>query len=195
MMNAIEGAVPTPQVQIVVHSRAGRQIFRDCPPLTSRTQNIHEPVDDCPHVHMAPIATTFSWRDQRPHMRPFLVGQIAGITQQASVVTPAILVRPHRRPPESGRSLESQTVPMNQIVLGRALRKMRLAFDAACKHLSNEVAESETWRLNLARRVFLHVEHGEGDPCTLAFLAAEDLRMQHPLLPGLKPAHTAKASV
>src|SRR3954471_19266140 len=70
---------------------------------------------------MAPIATTFSWRDQRPHMRPFLVGQIAGITQQASVVTPAILVRPHRRPPESGRSLESQTVPMNQIVLGRAL--------------------------------------------------------------------------
>src|SRR3954471_3172614 len=71
---------------------------------------------------MAPIATTFSWRDQRPHMRPFLVGQIAGITQQASVVTPAILVRPHRRPPESGRSLESQTVPMNQIVLGRALR-------------------------------------------------------------------------
>src|SRR3954447_24011601 len=72
---------------------------------------------------MAPIATTFSWRDQRPHMRPFLVGQIAGITQQASVVTPAILVRPHRRPPESGRSLESQTVPMNQIVLGRALRK------------------------------------------------------------------------
>src|SRR3954470_17666676 len=41
--------------------------------------------------------------DQRPHMRPFLVGQIAGITQQASVVTPAILLRPHRRPPESGR--------------------------------------------------------------------------------------------
>src|SRR3954452_20521766 len=125
MMNTIEGAVPTPQVQIVVHSRAGRQIFRDCPPLTSRTQNIHEPVDDFPHVHMAPIATTFSWRDQRPHMRPFLVGQIAGITQQASVVTPAILVRPHRRPPESGRSLESQTVPMNQIVLGRALKPRR----------------------------------------------------------------------
>src|SRR3954454_3793509 len=123
MMNAIEGAVPTPQVQIVVHSRAGRQIFRDCPPLTSRTQNLHEPVDDFPHVHMAPIATTFSWRDQRPHMRPFLVGQIAGITQQASVVTLAILLRPHRRPPESGRSLESQTVPMNQIVLGRALRQ------------------------------------------------------------------------
>jgi hypothetical protein len=72
------------------------------------------------------------------------------------------------------------------------LKKMRLAFDAARKHLSNEVAESETWRLNLARRVFLHVEHGERDPCTLAFLAAEDLRMQHPLLPGLKPAHTAK---
>src|SRR3954451_9573141 len=127
MMNAIEGAVPTPQVQIVVHSRAGRQIFRDCPPLTSRTQNIHEPVDDFPHVHMAPIATTFSLRDQRPHMRPFLVGQIAGITQQASVVTPAILVRPHRRPPESGRSLESQTVPMNQIVLGRALRNLAIS--------------------------------------------------------------------
>src|SRR3954462_2570856 len=131
MMNAIEGAVPTPQVQIVVHSRAGRQIFRDCPPLTSRTQNIHEPVDDFPHVHMAPIATTFSWRDQRPHMRPFLVGQIAGITQQASVVTPAILVRPHRRSPESGRSLESQTVPMNQIVLGRALKHKATLLSAA----------------------------------------------------------------
>jgi hypothetical protein len=75
------------------------------------------------------------------------------------------------------------------------LKKMRLAFDAACKHLSNEVAESETWRLNLARRVFLHVEHGERDPCTLAFLAAEDLRIQQPLLSGLKPAHTAKKLV
>jgi hypothetical protein len=34
--------------------------------------------------------------DQRPHMRPLVVGQVARISQCAAVVSPAVFRRPHR---------------------------------------------------------------------------------------------------
>ena len=40
VMNAIERPVVAPQVEIVVHRAAWRQVFRDRPPLASRAQNL-----------------------------------------------------------------------------------------------------------------------------------------------------------
>jgi hypothetical protein len=56
------------------------------------------------------------------------------------------------------------------------LRAMRFAFDAACKQLSNETADLESRRIDLARRIFVHVDEGERDQEKLAFLALRDIR-------------------
>src|SRR3954464_14088428 len=50
------------------------------------------------------VAAVLRGPNEWPHMAPFLVRQIARITQFAAVVPRAVLVRPHRRPlHESGR--------------------------------------------------------------------------------------------
>jgi hypothetical protein len=56
-------------------------------------------------------------------MRPFLICQITRITLFAAVITSAIFVRPHRRPPKNqATSLESQAIQINQAFPGQTLR-------------------------------------------------------------------------
>jgi hypothetical protein len=73
-MDAIERAVPTPQVEIIVHRRARRQILRNGPLLASGAQDVHEPIDDLAEDHAALVPAALDGRDQRLDMRPFLVG-------------------------------------------------------------------------------------------------------------------------
>ena len=115
-MDAIERAVPTPQIKIIIQGRAGRQVFRDRPPLATGAQDVHQPVDHLAHDDMTPVPTALGRRNERLHKRPFLVRRIARITQSASIVASAIPTRPHRRPPEEvGASLEITNDPDNWI--------------------------------------------------------------------------------
>ena len=41
MMNALQRAVPTPQIEVVEQRATRRKVFRDRAPLTARAQNIH----------------------------------------------------------------------------------------------------------------------------------------------------------
>ena len=99
-MDAIERAVPTPEIEIAMRRRARRQVLRDRAPLTTRGQNVHERVHDLADIDRALVATAFGWPNQRLHELPFLVGQVARIAQTIAVITPAILCRPHRRLPQ-----------------------------------------------------------------------------------------------
>src|SRR5580700_3481269 len=104
IVDAIERAVPAPQIEIIVERRARRQVLGDRPPLTAGAQDIHQAVDNLAYDDMTPVAAALGWPNERLHQRPFLVRQIARIAQPASVIASAILSRPHRRPPsESGR--------------------------------------------------------------------------------------------
>src|ERR1700675_5043750 len=71
---------------------------------------------------MTLVAALFGRRDQRRDKPPFRVRQIARIPS-APLVAPAIFDRPHRRPPNQAASLESQTIPPNQDVLGQTLNR------------------------------------------------------------------------
>src|SRR5438309_175326 len=104
VMDAIQRAVVTPQVEIVEKCAARRQIFRDRTPLASRAQNIHDPVHHFAHLDMALVAAALGGRDQWFDMRPFIVGQITRISQFAAVVTSAVLPCPHRWCPSRIRS-------------------------------------------------------------------------------------------
>ena len=104
VVDAIERAVPVPQIEIIVDRRARRQVLGDRPPLAAGAQDIHQTVDDLPHVHRTLVAAALGRRNERLNQRPFLVRQIARIAQPAPFIASAIFVRPHRRPPnKSGR--------------------------------------------------------------------------------------------
>src|SRR3954469_16207726 len=64
MMDEIERAIPTPQVEIIVQGRAWRQVFREGPPLTAGRENVHEAVHHLTHDHRALVAAPLARRDQ-----------------------------------------------------------------------------------------------------------------------------------
>src|SRR6202142_2749469 len=99
VMQAIQSAVPGPQVEIVEQRAAWGKILRNRPPLASRAQNVHEPIHHLTDVNAALVPAAFGRRNQRLDMRPLVVSQVAWIPQPAAVVTPPDLLFPHRWPP------------------------------------------------------------------------------------------------
>ena len=71
VVDAIERAVPAPQIEIIVQRRARRQIRRNRAPLTAGAQDIHQAVDDLAHHDMTPFSTALGRRNERLHKRPF----------------------------------------------------------------------------------------------------------------------------
>src|ERR1700682_2529686 len=84
VMDAIERAVPRPQVKIVVHRAARRQVLRDRSPLATGAQHIHQAIDHLAYIDGALVAASLGWRNQRLHQRPFLIGQIARINPNST---------------------------------------------------------------------------------------------------------------
>src|SRR5262249_25558326 len=96
MVDAIESAVATPKYKIVMYRALWRKVLGQCAPLTTRAQDVHDPVHHLPNTNRSFVAARLGGRDQRRDMRPFLVRQITRISQPAAVVTFASLRRPHR---------------------------------------------------------------------------------------------------
>src|SRR6266403_2247970 len=98
VVDSLQCAVIGPQIEVIVDRAFRWQILRDRAPLTASRENVHEAVHHLPHDHR-PLATAgLARRDQRFDQSPFLVGQIARISQLAAVVTGAVLARPHQWP-------------------------------------------------------------------------------------------------
>src|SRR5258706_7544349 len=95
VVDSFQRAVIGPQIEVVVDRAFRRQVFRDRAPLTAGRENVHEAVHHLPHDHRALATACLAWPDQRFNQSPFVVGQIARISQLASVVTAAGLARPH----------------------------------------------------------------------------------------------------
>ena len=73
-MNAVERAVPTPQIKVVVQRRARRQVFGDRSPLAAGAQDVHQSVDDRAQVHRPLVAPALGGRNARRDQSPLLVG-------------------------------------------------------------------------------------------------------------------------
>src|SRR5271165_1071223 len=55
-VDALERAVPTPKVEVIVKRRARRQVLRDGAPLAAGAEDVHQAVDDLAHVDMTSVA-------------------------------------------------------------------------------------------------------------------------------------------
>src|SRR5271165_1317197 len=62
VVDAIERAVPAPQIEITVDRRARWPVLGDRPPLPAGAQDIHQAVDDFAHVHRPPVAAALGQR-------------------------------------------------------------------------------------------------------------------------------------
>src|SRR5262249_51737601 len=101
VVDTMQGAGVSRQIDVVVYRALRRQVFRDRAPLTAGGENVHEPVHDLAHVHRALAAARLARRDQGLDELPLIVSQIARIAQLAAVVTNSVLRRPHRGDPPS----------------------------------------------------------------------------------------------
>ena len=81
VVNAVERAVPFPALGVVIDRAARRQVLRDLIPLTSRAQQIHQPVDHLTDIDRPLVAAPLGGRDQRRDQRPLLVRQVARIAK------------------------------------------------------------------------------------------------------------------
>src|SRR5450631_3722870 len=86
VVDSFQRAVICPQIEVVVDRASRRQVFRDRAPLTAGRENVHETVHHLPHDHRALASASLARRDQRFDQSPFVVGQIARISQLAAVV-------------------------------------------------------------------------------------------------------------
>jgi len=122
-MDAFERAIPAPQVEISMDGRARRQVFRNRTPLATCRQNIHEAVHHLAHDHRALVAAALGGRDQRLNKRPFVISQIAGIAQEATIITSAVVSSSTwAAPPNRAATLESQMIHPIQELPGQTLR-------------------------------------------------------------------------
>jgi hypothetical protein len=105
-MDPIQRAVAIPPRKIVMQRAARRKVLWNVAPLAAGAQDVHHAVHNGPHVRPPLTAAAFGGRDQRLDIRPFVIRQVARISQVIAVVLRPVLVRPHRRP-----LLESRCAP------------------------------------------------------------------------------------
>src|ERR1700760_1453019 len=108
MMDPIQRAIAMPPRKIVMQRAARRKVFWDVPPLAAGAQYIHHAVHDRPHVDPPLTAAASRGRDQRLDICPFVISQVARISQVIAVVLRPVLIRPQWKP-----LLESRWAPSN----------------------------------------------------------------------------------
>src|SRR5258708_12544399 len=89
----------------MIRERAGGgRVLGNRPPLATRAQDIHQPIDHLADIHRPLVAAAFSRRDLGGYQRPLFVGQVTRVAQTAPVVATAVFLRPHARSFKSDRT-------------------------------------------------------------------------------------------
>src|SRR5271165_5439191 len=106
-MDVVQRSVILPALEIAVQRASRRQVLGDVSPLASGAQDIHDAVEDLPHVDLASPAATLGGWDHPLDQGPLVVGQITRVTQLVPVVPLPVLGIPHEAPRESMPGSES----------------------------------------------------------------------------------------
>src|ERR1700733_3010901 len=109
-MDLLYRPIVGPIREITMHRTPGRQVFGKRPPLTTSGQDIHNAIDDLTNDNIPTAAAVIRWRDQRFDHQPFLIGQVARVTELAPVISRTVFSGPHAAPRESVSQTESQMI-------------------------------------------------------------------------------------
>src|SRR3974377_1888414 len=98
MMDPIQPAVAIPPRKIVMQRAARRKVLWNVAPLAAGAEDVHHAVHNGPHVRPPLTAAAFGGRNQWLDIRPFVISQVARISQVIAVVLRPVLFPPYRRP-------------------------------------------------------------------------------------------------
>ena len=99
VMDALQRAIPGPQVKIGPHCALRWQVFWQRLPLAACPQHVENSVQNLAHVDRALAAAVLARWDHGLDKRPFGTGQITRITKTAAVRSNAMFRLPHRALP------------------------------------------------------------------------------------------------
>jgi hypothetical protein len=106
-MDPRQRPVVLPALKVAVRGTSGRQVLWDVTPLATRTEHVHDAVDDFPNIDLPIASPMFGGRDLSFNVRPFLVGEVTRVAKLVPVVSGAVLWSPHAAPRESVPRIES----------------------------------------------------------------------------------------
>ena len=96
VMDALQRAIPGPQVEIGPYCALRRKVFGQRLPLAAGPQHVENSVQNLAHINRALAAAVLGRRDHRLDNRPFGASQITRITKTAAVRSNAMFRLPHR---------------------------------------------------------------------------------------------------
>src|SRR5687767_8845655 len=109
-MDAPQGAVPVPQIEVLPDRAARREVLWQGLPLAPRPEHIEDGVEHLAHVDRPRTPAAFGRPDQRRNQRPFCIGQIARVAQSVPIRSGTMLGIPHGSPRvDSGAAHEITT--------------------------------------------------------------------------------------
>ena len=170
-MKPVERTVVLPAAEVVVHRAAWRQVLRDRTPLTAGAQHIHQAVHDLTDVHSPLVAASLGARDLHLGQRPFLIGQVAGVTQLTAVIPGAVLDSPHRAAP-ANRGSQDGIITDSQ--------------DSTCSWTDTKGKDPKI-KENLQEAFQIHPELPADDPRVLAGKKLHGTNPWPSAMPDLKP--------
>ncbi len=97
-MDALQRAVPCPQLEIAVHRAFGREVLGQMTPRAASLQHVKQPTNHRTDIDLARTTAMLGRRDQWRKNGPFVIAQVARIAQCRSVVACPALLRPHLVP-------------------------------------------------------------------------------------------------
>jgi hypothetical protein len=123
-MDPTQRAVANPPGKIFSQGAARRKVLWNRPLLAESAQDLHHAVHDGPHVVRRLPPPRLAGGINRATLRPFVIGQVARISQVIAAILRPVLVRPQWNPlPNHDGSHRIQVTQRNQEVLGRTLRR------------------------------------------------------------------------
>ena len=123
-MDAVERAVPAPQIEIIVQGRAWRQVFRDRGAYGQPVLRMYiRPLAISRRFTVRLFTARLGRLDMQLDQCPFRIGQVARVAQPATVIAGPAFDRLHRRqlPQNQAASLKSQMIHPIQYVPGQTL--------------------------------------------------------------------------
>src|SRR5262249_48662853 len=182
-MNALQRAIPGPQVEIGPYRALRRQVLGQRLPLAARRQHVENAVQNLAHIDRALAAAVLGGWDHGLDNPPFGVDQITWITKTAAVCcSKAVFQLPHRALPLrkfANQALNRITTDSSDSTTSWIGSKIYLlVFDAAPEPLEEDVVPPGALAVHADGDAVVGEHAGEGRTGELrALIRVEDLRL------------------
>ena len=103
VMQPGQGAIVLQAAELEINRTVGWRVLGDWTSLAAGTQEVHQPVEDLPHINHALVAAPVGPGNFRLYQRLLGIGQVARAGPLATVIAGAVLIGRYRKLLSNGR--------------------------------------------------------------------------------------------